>query len=56
MLHTFLTAVNKHPIFFPSVFEAWKLVIEIRYLEEIGFKIEHPSQIRAKSLKSEDFP
>ena len=48
MIHTCLTTETKHPIFLKSVLEAWKLVIEIRHLEEIGFKIEHPSQIGDK--------
>ena len=56
MLHTLLTEVKPHCKNFPSVFEAWKLVIEIRHLEQIGFNIEHPGQIRAKSDKSEVFP
>ena len=56
MLHTLLTEVKPYCKNFPIVFEAWKLVIEIRHLEEIGFKIEHPSQNRAKSHKSEGFP
>ena len=47
MLHTLLTEVKPHCKIFPSVFEAWKLVIEIRHLEEIGSKIEHLDQIRA---------
>ena len=56
MLHTLLTEVKPHCKNFPSVFEAWKLVIEIRLLEEMSSKIEHPSQIIAKSQKSKDSP
>ena len=37
-----------------SVFTTLKLIIEIRHLEGMSTKIEHQSQIAAKSRKSED--